>query len=307
MRIKLKILTPVHIGSGNEISPLEYLIEENKFYRLDMDGLFQDPDFKKFFNSFIDQAKSKRYIGDILPKDLLKRHILYILNVSAKRKFNLTEIKEITKSAGRVYIPGSSLKGSILSGILEDVLYKNREFNRNFTQLLDSVLGEITASPERKRFARWIDMVDSNFRNAEDSLEISVVDIVSKKQKVFSIIYETIREGIEFFMEIKSHCRKSEQEILEIADNFYRKVYEREKEFPNQSLPALPQNGYILRIGQGSTAWSTSFLILADELGIKNYTIQRPRFQSRIKGPPRSRKLVSGTKSMGWICAEVIR
>ncbi|MCM8826476.1 MAG: hypothetical protein NC904_03045 [Candidatus Omnitrophica bacterium] len=71
MKIKLKILTAVHIGSGQEISPIEYIFYDDKFIRIDMDGLFTDPEFKPLQEKFINSAKFQRYIGDLLPKDLL--------------------------------------------------------------------------------------------------------------------------------------------------------------------------------------------------------------------------------------------
>lgn len=132
MRLQLETLTPVHIGSGEEISPLEYLVED-RWNRIDMNALFADPDFQPVMEKFVSSASSERYIGDLLPKDLLKRHILYTLPIKGKAKDYLqtNRVKAFTKTGGRVYIPGSSLKGSILSALLWAVLKEARDRRRD--------------------------------------------------------------------------------------------------------------------------------------------------------------------------------
>ncbi len=48
-----------------------------------------------------------------------------------------------------------------------------------------------------------------------------------------------------------------------------KKENEPKENQPSVKLPAVPENSFLLRLGQGSSAWATSFFILADELGIK--------------------------------------
>jgi len=313
MKIKIKTLSPVHIGSGNEISPLEYFIKDGKFYRVDVDNLFSSPDFKPMMEKFIDQAKRERKISEILPLNLLEKHMLYSIKVSSlNTQFNPIQVKEYTKSAGRVYIPGSSLKGSILSGVLENILSKKKiEELENFDNLLGITLSDIKEENRRDtgKFIRWLDVRDSNFKKPYDSLELSLIKIVGAKRKgLLPVLYETLKKELEFETEIISHSKYNEEEILQFADQFYRKVYQKEREFArgkNIIFPGIPSNSYLLRIGQGSTAWSTSFFILADELGIKNYYIKRPKIQ-KITGPPVTRKLSSGSTPMGWIAISKI-
>jgi len=307
-KFKIKILSPVHIGSGNEISPLEYFIKDGKFYRVDVDSLFSSPEFKPMMDKFIEKAKLKREISEILPVNLLEKHVLYSIDVSPLNKQpNPIQVKEYIKSAGRVYIPGSSLKGSILSGVIENVLSKKKiEKLENFEDLLGKTLSEIRKENkfDSGKFIRWIDVRDSDLKKPEETLELSLIKIIgARRGGLLPVLYETLKEDVEFETEIISHSKHSEEEILKFADQFYRNVYQKEREFKrgkNIILPEIPSNSYLLRIGQGSTAWSTSFLILAENLGIKNYDIRRPKIQ-KISGPPRTRKLLSGTNSMGWI------
>lgn len=318
MKIKLKALTPIHIGSGEEISPIEYIIintkegkicnnfeNANRFIRVNMDSLFGDPEFKPLMEKFIESAKEQRYIGELLPEKLLLRHPLYKLEISfIKEKISPITIKSFIKSAGRVFIPGSSLKGSILSGVMYKIL-KDKKIQRfkSYIEHLGEVLSEISSQPitDNPQFSRWIDVKDSNLKSPEETLELSLTKLVgARTQREMPILYETIKENTEFETEIISHSTKLIEEILKMADEFYRKVYEKEKNFQKQILPQISKDSLLLRIGQGSTAWATSFLILAEELNIKNYTIQRPKFH-KITGPPQTRKLITGTKSMGWL------
>jgi len=319
MKIQLKVLTPVHIGSGQEISPIEYVcydsknkkictkLNGDKFIRINMDELFKDEEFKPLMEEFIKSAKSQRNIGGLLPQDLLLHHTLYKIDISQTAKgSNLIAVKEFIKSVGRVYIPGSSLKGSILSGVIENILREKRiQKFENYRKHLGDVLSEITKQLDRadmREFSHWLDIRDSNLKTPQEAIEISQAEVVgarSRRRTTIPILYETLKENSEFETEIISHCHKSEGEILKRADEFYRKVYKKEREF-YQILPQVQKDSFLLRIGQGSTAYSTSFLILAEELRIKNYTIQRPRFH-RVSGEPRTRRLISGKKSMGWV------
>ncbi|MCM8822701.1 MAG: type III-A CRISPR-associated RAMP protein Csm5 [Candidatus Omnitrophica bacterium] len=306
MKFKISVLSPVHIGSGNIISPLEYFVKNKKFVRIDMDGLFKDPIFKSQAQQFIEKAIYCRLISKVLPAGIYERHILYTIAIhpSAERS-NLIEVKEYIKSAGRVFIPGSSIKGSILSGVMENVLKQKGSVDfRNYNLLLGNVLNEISGGNKGK-FSRWIDIRDTDFKKCEESLMLVQSRVAGAKTgRTLPILYEALMPGIEFETEIVwSAARKQEKaeiNILSMADKFYRKIYQKEAQSGTVKMPSVPQNSFLLRIGQGSSAWATSFLLLAEELGIRNYDIKRPPFH-KVKGPPTTKKLISGSISMGWV------
>ncbi len=321
MKIKIRIVSPIHIGSGEEITPSEYLVDKG-FHRIDIDSLIKDSDFKPHFDKFIELAKTQRYIGDTVNPTLLKKHILYTIPISGDARDylakNRTIVKEFIKTAGRVYIPGSSLKGSILSAIFYDTLKEIYDNNPRFTikdrdnelsitgkdfviQLLQGrfryekiqniVFSKFTyGSFNKTRFVHWLDITDSDTRKPEDVLQISLAKVTGAKTGgQLPILYETLRPGCEFICELKPVKTKyNESETLEITNQFYRKIFEKDK---------LPINcaGNLIRLGQGSTAFATSLLLLAEELGVKEY---------RVK-PPRTRKKIDEQVPMGW--AEIIK
>lgn len=316
MKIKLEVLTPLHIGSGEEISPSEYYIDKDSgyFIRLNMDALFSDPLFNCYRDKFISEASKQRYVGSILDAPLLKKYPLYSISISGGARTyianNQTITKGFIKTAGRVFIPGSSLKGSILSAMMWHILktnYKNmssqindlltrRPQNRKeegeiYSELMKITLSLASLDPKRGRFTQWLNISDSTFKSPQDSIAISLARVKGARHSgELPVLYETIKPGEFFEMEIsRVKLKFSEKELLEIAHNFYLKVLEHDR-------VDIDKEPYLLRLGQGSTAYSTSLIILAEELGIKNYPIN----------PPRTRKRIDDTLVMGWMRATIV-
>ena len=129
MRYEIEVISPVHIGSGGTISPIEYVVEDN-FYRADMDRLFEDERFDT--DGFIEDAKAGAfYLGRFAP-GVAKEHVRYALDISESARTNLqqligrlsrsSEVREHIKTKDEAYIPGSSVKGAIRTAILWWVL-----------------------------------------------------------------------------------------------------------------------------------------------------------------------------------------
>ena len=323
MKIEIKILTPVHIGSGESIFPIEYISVNknneispyrlsNKIIRINMASLFKDKKFKQFMGKFTNSVRYKKHISEILPKEILLKHILYKIDISQNAfNSNLTEIKEFIKSAGRVYIPGSSLKGSLLSGVIYGICKKYNIRNiQNYNSLLSNIFEKISDTP-KKEFSHWLDVTDTNLLSSEESLEISKCMTIGGKRSI-PILYETLKTGTTFEAEMKTSIpdilkfgKLSPEEILNYANEFYRKIYKKQEGMS----PRIPQNYYLLRLGQGSSVLSTSLLLIAEELDIKNYSVKR-RIRGRDLLPikpgekPRTRKLIGGKIPMGWVEVE---
>lgn len=296
MKLKVEILTPIHIGSGQDISPSEYFFDKNsaRFHRLNLSSLFSDSEFQPYLRSFIENASRRRYIGDIV-KDpaLLKKHSLYSLPVDGDAgkhlSTNQTIVKEYVKSAGRVYIPGSSLKGAILSALMWSSLkerYKEKKSAidqamrrgraEDYKEMLGLVLSSLSTYDMRS-FSRWLSLSDSELKKPDESLQISLSSVVSSRGTVgLKILYEVLRPGQTFEVEMDgSNCKLSEVEILSTAHEFYLRVLEKDG-------AKVDKDPYVLRLGQGSTAFSTSSLILAEELGIREIRVRPPRTRKRI-------------------------
>lgn len=132
MKCKLKIITPVHIGSGESYGSHEYYIKGTKnkkriFARIDLTKLYsvlENPLKDEFIHQIstpefkLDQFKNK--IG----KRTMKKAIIYRGYFFGDTK-NIKEVREHVKVLNQVYIPGSSIKGSIKTALLYKQLNKS--------------------------------------------------------------------------------------------------------------------------------------------------------------------------------------
>ncbi|NWF92142.1 MAG: type III-A CRISPR-associated RAMP protein Csm5 [Syntrophaceae bacterium] len=302
MKIKIEILTPLHIGSGEDISPSEYLVDTNLdiFSRLNMDALFHDLSFKKYMDRFISEACRQRYIGSIIDHSLLKKYPLYSIPISGEAKSyianNQTNVRALIKTGGRVFIPGSSIKGSILSALMWHVLKNNygvsrtkihelitkrpqnrREEGEAYNELLKLSLSLISPDSKKGRFSQWVNLSDSTCNPPQESIEIYLSRVKGARWGgELPILFEGIKKGQTFETELSIVGSKfSEKEILETVHDFYLKV----ADYDEVNVDKQP---YLLRLGQGSTVYATSLLILARDLGIKDYRVSPPRTRKRI-------------------------
>lgn len=130
MNIKLEILTPINIGSGEVLSPYtDYIYDKGYVYYIDHDSLFwelnQKSDSQKLVDDFVKIVRSQAK-GSSKDKYKLKSFLegagLDYKKHSYKKLPAYEEIREQiqlhVKSAGQPYIPGSSLKGAIRTVLL---------------------------------------------------------------------------------------------------------------------------------------------------------------------------------------------
>ena len=151
--LKLKTLAPIFIGSGKSVGKKEfcYIPETNRIVFMDMkkiiDYIFENkPEYIKWFEKFmLDDAslekdtmrKSGEFKGglrvflDAINMDEKTRKDCTIYEISNDGVFGesntLCDIQCFMRgSDGRVYIPGSSLKGMIYTMLLQQLIRKNR-------------------------------------------------------------------------------------------------------------------------------------------------------------------------------------
>ncbi len=225
MKYKVEVLSPVHVGSGYEISPMEYVID-NKFYRVDMDSLFRDETFNT--DDFIENAKFGAFYLGKFYREVAKKHKKYVVEMTDSAKHSLenkkTEVREYIKTGGRIYIPGSSIKGSIRTAILWHILKENAEMYSLLEEYLEKLINGDIRQPKRKYVANKIEetvfgkdpnhdllkalMVSDTTTASFDTLSIEDVHILSTKRygyqwKGFTILLEALSVGALFEMDIK--------------------------------------------------------------------------------------------------------
>lgn len=311
MKLSLRTLTPVHIGSGAEIPPSEYWYDgkSRQVRRLNLASLSRDPDFLPHLEKFVAEAAQARQIQSFVPQEVLRKHIRYSITAAPNPPY---PIKAQVQSGGRLVIPGSSVKGSLLSAVLwrqlrnlsqdrpdlraqiEKALSEsnNKQTGRLYNDLLAVALGSFCGQADN-RFLKWLSVSDSNLLPASGNMAVVLVQVAGTKKDLPALM-EVIRSGVTVALELdqpQGGCQNrtptvSIEEVLATADSFYRRVWQK-----TQTQPP-PTGGWLVRLGQGSGAWATSLLLLADDLQMQH------RYQVK---PPKTRKLINGTESLGWV------
>ncbi|RKX20282.1 MAG: type III-A CRISPR-associated RAMP protein Csm5 [Candidatus Zixiibacteriota bacterium] len=314
-KLRLKVLTPIHIGSGSDITPAEYFYSEGKCNVINMTSLASDDSFKPFFEKYLEKTIRHVPIANYVPFEILDKHILYSMNVfgQARNKLanNAINIKSCIKSAGLPYLPGSSIKGSIMSAMVYFVLKTNypddnqlesdlklwmrnansRRRNFDYNELQKYVMPKL-GKQNSGRFVSWLKISDSSTVEISDSLNVYFSEVIgARTQSKLPILYEAISEGSEFIISVDtSNCYFDIEEIKDVLFDFFNGIYELDENGAPYNWEA-PEDSILLRLGQGSTAFSTSLLVLAKDLGLTNdYKLKPPRTRKRIEGVP-----------MGWL------
>ena len=127
--MEIKTLTPVHIGSGNKLTRVDFIVRNGKVIVLDAPKLFRALEEKGCNVMNIVNELSYRSLDD-LAKDFGLDAIDFRL-YEVKLTGSIGEISEQIKTRGRAYIPGSSIKGAIRTAILWHIL-KNDKSLLNF-------------------------------------------------------------------------------------------------------------------------------------------------------------------------------
>ncbi len=319
MKLWLKALTPIHIGSGYEISPMEYFLGDG-FSRLDLTALFSDPAFNLYRKDFLEKARrGQRYIRDAVPDEsLLKKHVLYEIPISPGSRSYIAShpinVREHINSAGRIFIPGSSIKGAVISALLfnkiGNLIHKDQNLKSSINEMLkkaysknsqekkssnnfyEKIIGRlygILSGKKPSKFIKWAKFGDSDLKDRREYLTIYYTKVVGTKTgRSIPIVIEGIRQGTIFSFRVSSDDQSFVHPLpknwLKLIDNFYRLVWEK-------TWPALkvPDKGYLIRLGYGSSCWATSFLMLKEK-----YNLDGP-----LKSP-RTKRLIEGNMPLGW-------
>jgi CRISPR-associated protein Csm5 len=154
--IYIRTETPLHIGSGRDISPFEYFVDKGMYYRWNEEKIFEklyqiNPDFSDLLNQWIEANQTKlddtfdnkrqskirnsftlsEFIKSELKKPELDQEIrknpdLYTLygmpstGLGGKKTFR----EQYKTASNEVLILGSSIKGSIRTALLYDALIR---------------------------------------------------------------------------------------------------------------------------------------------------------------------------------------
>lgn len=164
-----EILSPVHIGTGDELEPFDYVIKDGKFIKFDMIKVLShlSGSDREAFDQLNDGGsliELRNFIADVVnPGKDAEYTCVVTESVENFYREKLTDIRNqmlirpFIRTNGIPYIPGSSIKGAVRTAIVSDLA--NSERTSNFLKKKQN--------DNRKYFDKDFETLTLNFRDAK--------------------------------------------------------------------------------------------------------------------------------------------
>jgi len=322
-RLYGEVLTPIHIGSGVVIEPYEYMISEDRLYKIDLAELLIS----------LEDTEREEILG-LLEKDILgfrgfirnrvdlSRYSQFSVRVSSKVSHlyeeKLDELKNqlliglFIRSLNQPYIPGSSLKGALRTAVIFHLI-SGKTGERFSDRLEGNILGcldnrgFLDPSSDPFRAIKIRDVSLEKDSTAIEEIETFRNDGGILKDMGMQVIKEVVSPKTSFETELlidddlfrknRDMGRRLNTEIfINACSDFYQQVIDGEMDYFKRTEIAsnyerflqLDKGEFLLRLGWGSGFNSTTV------------NLKMPRSKQI-----RTRRLVAGHLPLGWIKAKI--
>lgn len=335
-KLKCKILSPIHIGTGSEIEPFDYIIKENKFYKISLENFLLNLDNrdKEKFNILVSKNNVNEIRKFIIENwDAEKYAVEFFCDVSTEvNKIYQENINNIenqllinpfirAKVNNLPYIPGSSIKGAIRTAIISE-LGKKKNYIKNIRNIEAEVLNcqndNGFLDPKKDPF-RAIKISDG-FLSLNSTIILKIVNVSKDKfGKLKSLKIQMLNEvthsyisgkNIEFETELivdnnlqQTHFLKTIidiESIKELCNSFYQtKIVDEDKNFYQRT--SLERFSHDLCVQKFE---NNSFLIrLGRFSGVENVTLDKYRDPNvpKGKGWGKTKNICEMKYPLGWL------
>ena len=170
--MKLVILSPVHIGDGEEIIPWEYAIENKHIKIFTVEKIISELNRKFYGNKLrsllldlrneLKNSKFHKNFGDFLRERNINIEEDYKVENRArlKSKGEYKSIKSFIKAGKKVYIPGSEVKGALRTVFIFGVVYKelekgNSKLYNDIRKIIENALKKSEGKSPKERQGIW--------------------------------------------------------------------------------------------------------------------------------------------------------
>lgn len=334
-KLRCEILSPLHIGAGDEIDPLNYIIKGGKLYRVSFERYVErmnDTERAKFEEliSKGNLVELRKYVAKNIN---MERDILYSTEVSPqveqlyKAKIsdiqNQLLINSFIRTEGLVkpLVPGSSIKGAIRTAVVSGLaqasrLPKPRDIREEY-EFESRVLGY--RDPKGDPF-RGIKIRDKTLPS--DSTIIREVQNVSKKnggglqsnniQLICEVSHSTITgKPVDFETEISfdealfstRFLSKvlTKGQIVKLCTEFYRDKMENEhkKFYKNSEVETCSTQLLDTLLDENSCLLRVGRFSGVESVTLDNYRNPKPPGNKTAWGT--TRNLAEGKYPMGWV------
>jgi CRISPR-associated protein Csm5 len=245
MRVRVKVLSPVHVGNGERISRLEFLVEKGRLKVYKFDRIISA--IERLANP---QLKNNAYLWFKTSKNLSLEEFLRNFKLTLEPNYELeingslssSQVEEFIKTLEGPYIPGSELKGSIRHLIacawfmdkpdlviekVKQLLNSGRAKDQREQNNVEGELERYVFYPKGERDAKFDVLKVLSIPDSQplpyQSLRVEVPKLIGSNRTLYPC--EALKEGVEFEMEIninKNAYRglETQRKLPEIGKHF---------------------------------------------------------------------------------------
>jgi len=139
-KVRLETLSPIHVGSGERLSGLDYVVDDDVVYVVDFNRLLSalmERGLMERYLQFVSTGGGQRLLSNFL-RDVglfsggfLSSVSVYTMRCSRRLGLAGHEVKVFVRGPdGSLYLPGSSLKGSLRTAVILDKLLADTALQR---------------------------------------------------------------------------------------------------------------------------------------------------------------------------------
>lgn len=205
-------LTPIHIGSGNELTPYNYVIKNDKFYRISLERvipqlsdkereelvrILETNSFVKI-RSFIQKVYKPEYgyyYSCSVDEDVIIKYESKIAGSEKSNEENKLSVEEFIGNHIGKYIPGSSIKGAIRSAYLGSNMTPKQYY-------------KVKRDTTKTTMPFWIDKDKRRAREESDRREAAIIGLSEKNS-----FYDPFKK----LLVKDSECLKDLVEVREVT------------------------------------------------------------------------------------------
>jgi len=253
--MNFRVLTPVHISSGQILTKYEFIIKGSKFQFYSFDEII----------NYIDSKKNAESLFKFGLEGFFKHH-----NLNIKPTYEIPfhgrpkdKVYEFIKLGNKVYIPGSSIKGAIRTAYLYKMIKNDNNLRSKFLELIRSRnfrdFYNFYRDIEKKidDTFRKILISDSEFFKPSDCLKV-----VEIKHKNLSLAIEVLRENFEFKIDIKFMDNNLKNQVDNAISEFSKDLVNYLKSIGIYNSLTNLENKKLIRLGRFKGYFSNTIMLI---------------------------------------------
>ena len=159
-KYQLQVLTPVHIGSGETLNPIDGYYVNGRWYHIDLERVLSDPSTD--LNALTSEMSQREFRWQqYLSRRNVEPSEVSDYSLLCPQSPENVEIRDAIKTVdSRPYIPGSSLKGALRTALLGEILNVSDAAYEKSRDHIETVIDQgPRGNPRREQPARHIEQL----------------------------------------------------------------------------------------------------------------------------------------------------